>query len=359
MIHLSRAVPFAPAPRTGGAGGAPQIDVTVVLLDDGLSSTAIMPVEIFHSAGALWNVLQAEPQAPPFRVTTASISGEPVKSPYGLHITPQAALSDIAHTDIIIVATSGLLWNEKLIENSALPPWLARQYDLGAYVAGVCMGSAYLAEAGLLDGRLATTHWAICKQFAARYPRVNWRPDLLITEDAKVLCSGGVYAAIDVSLYLVEKLCGHEVAVQTAKALLLPMPRTHQSGYAVLPLSPPHADERIRAAETYMQQAFCENLSTERLAQRAGLGLRTFARRFKAATGRLPSAYLQAIRIEHAKAMLEREALPIQQVSSAVGYDDVTFFRSLFKRETGMTPAEYRANFGPLTVHREIDLARP
>ena len=137
------------------------------------------------------------------------------------------------------------------------------------------------------------------------------------------------------------------------------MPRTHQSGYAVLPLSPPHADERIRAAETYMQQAFCQNISTERLAQRAGLGLRTFARRFKAATGRLPSAYLQAIRIEHAKAILEREALPIQQVSSTVGYDDVTFFRGLFKRETGMTPAEYRANFGPLTVHREVDLARP
>ena len=160
-------------------------------------------------------------------------------------------------------------------------------------------------------------------------------------------------------LYLVEKLCGHEVAVQTAKALLLPMPRTHQSGYAVLPLSPPHTDERIRAAETYMQQAFSEPVTTERLAQRAGLGLRTFARRFKAATGRLPSAYLQAIRIEHAKAMLERESAPIQTVSSSVGYDDVTFFRSLFKRETGMTPAEYRANFGPLSVGRSAHVARP
>ena len=359
MKHLGQAVPFAPYARAGGAGGSPKIDVTVVFLDDGLSSTAIMPVEIFHSAGALWNLLQDEPQDAAFRVTTASISGAPVKSPYGLDITPQAALGDIERTDIVIVATSGLLWNEKLIENSALPPWLARHYDQGAYVAGVCMGSAYLAEAGLLDGRLATTHWAICKQFANRYPRVNWRPDLLVTEDSRLLCSGGVYAAIDVSLYLVEKLCGHEVAVQTAKALLLPMPRTHQSGYAVLPLSPPHADERIRAAETFMQRAFNEPMTTERLAQRAGLGLRTFARRFKAATGRLPSAYLQAIRIGHAKQTLEREALPVQSVSSAVGYDDVTFFRSLFKRETGMTPAEYRANFGPLTVRERARVARP
>jgi transcriptional regulator GlxA family with amidase domain len=333
--------------------------VTVVLLDDGLSSTAIVPVEIFHSAGALWHVLQAEPHAPKFRVTTASIRGDVVRSPYGLDIQPQAALEDIERTDIVLVSTSGLEWNDKLIRNSALPPWLARHYDQGAYVAGVCMGAAYLAEAGLLDGRLATTHWAICKQFAERYPQVNWRPDLLVTEDARLLCSGGVYAAIDVSLYLVEKLCGHEVAVQTAKALLLPMPRVSQAGYAVLPLSPPHGDERVRAAEAYVQQNFSSDVTTDCLARAAGLGLRTFARRFKAATGRLPSTYLQALRIEHAKSMLEREAAPIQSVSSAVGYDDVTFFRSLFKRETGMTPAEYRANFGPLAVREKTELARP
>lgn len=330
------------------------------MLDDGLSSTAIMPMEIFHSAGALWHVLQDEPcETPAFRVRTASIDGAPVRSPYGLGIAPEASLDEITSSDIVIVSTSGLLWNEKLIENSALTPWLRRHYDRGAYVAGVCMGAAYLAEAGLLDGRMATTHWAVCDQFAVRWPQVNWRPDLLVTEEARVLCSGGVYAAIDISLYLVEKLCGHEVAVQCAKALLLPMPRTHQAGYAVLPLSPPHGDERIRAAETYMQSAFREDVTTEDLANRAGLGLRTFARRFKAATGRLPSTYLQAVRIEHAKAILEHEGAPIQTVSSAVGYDDVTFFRSLFKRETGMTPAEYRANFGPLMMRPEAQVARP
>jgi transcriptional regulator GlxA family with amidase domain len=221
------------------------------------------------------------------------------------------------------------------------------------------MGAAYLAEAGLLDGRIATTHWAFCERFAEHWPQVNWRPELLVTEDSRVLCSGGVYAAIDVSLYLVEKLCGHEIAVQCAKALLLPMPRTHQSGYAMLPLSPPHGDDRIRAAETYMQGAFRDDLSSETLAREAGLGVRTFARRFKAATGRHPAAYLQAIRIETAKAMIERQSDPIQAISSAVGYDDVAFFRGLFKRATGMTPAEYRAQFGPLNVRRGDEAMRP
>jgi transcriptional regulator GlxA family with amidase domain len=330
------------------------LDVTVVLLDDGMSSTAIMPVEIFHSAGALWNDLHARPAEPAFRVTTVSLNGGPVRSPYGLGLQPQAAIGDIERSDIVIVPTSGLEMDAKLVENSALLPWLRHHYAQGAYVAGVCMGSAYLAEAGLLDGRMGTTHWSLAGVFEARYPQVNWRPDLFVTEDQRLLCSGGVYAAIDLSLHLVEKLCGHEIAVQCAKALLLPMPRTHQSGYAMLPLSPPHGDDRIRAVEAFLQANYREDVSTDTLARQAGLGARTFVRHFKTATGRHPAAYLQAVRIETAKAMLERDGGPIQSVSSAVGYDDVAFFRGLFKRNTGMTPQEYRAHFGPMSVRGEM-----
>jgi transcriptional regulator GlxA family with amidase domain len=309
-----------------------------------------MPVEIFHSAGALWNDLAGQPAEPAFRVTTVSLDGGPVRSPYGLAITPQGALSDIARTDIVIIPTSGLELDLKLVENSALLPWLRRHYEQGAYIAGVCMGAAYLAEAGLLDGKMATTHWAVCDQLAARWPKVRWRPELFVTEDSRLLCSGGVYAAGDVSLYLVEKLCGHETAVQCAKALLLPMPRVQQSGYAMLPVSKPHGDERIRAVEAYLQDSFAADVSTRDLADRASLSERTFVRHFKAATGRLPAAYQQALRVEAAKVMLERDDKPIQRIATDVGYCDVAFFRGLFKRITGMTPAEYRAHFAPLAV---------
>jgi transcriptional regulator GlxA family with amidase domain len=326
------------------------LDVTVVLLDDGLSSTAVMPVEIFHSAGVLWNDIQARPAAPAFRVRTVSLDGGPVRSPYGIDIQPQGSLADVARTDIVIVPTSGLEMELKLVENSAIVPFVRRHHEQGAYVVGVCMGAAYLAEAGLLDGRLATTHWGVVDRFARRWPQVRWRPELFVTEDSRTLCSGGLYAAIDVSLYLVEKLCGHEVALQTAKVLLLPMPRTHQSGYAMLPVSQPHGDARIRAIESFLQANYRADIATQTLADRAGLGMRTFVRHFKAATGKLPAAYLQALRIEAAKAMLEADAKPVQSISSAVGYDDVAFFRGLFKRATGMTPAEYRAHFAPLSV---------
>jgi len=329
------------------------LNVTVVLLDDGYASTALMPIEVFHSAGALWRELHGEEPEPRFRVTTASIGGGPVRSPYaGLRMSPETALEAIERTDIAIIPTSGLCFNEKLIENSALLPWLQTQHANGAYLAGVCMGAAYLAEAGLLDGRRATTHWAIAPEFTKRWPKVDWRADMFVTEDARLLCSGGLTAAADVSLYLVEKLCGHEIAVQTAKALLLTMPRTHQSGYAVLPLSPSHDDERVQEAERYIQTNFRETLTSEAIASHVAMSPRTLLRRFKAATGRLPGAYLQAVRVETAKAILESDDAPIQQVASAVGYDDAAHFRELFKRSTGMTPAEYRAHFAELRVRQ-------
>ncbi|MBX7247519.1 MAG: helix-turn-helix domain-containing protein [Caulobacteraceae bacterium] len=326
------------------------LDVTVVLLDDGLSSTAIMPLEIFFCAGRLWNDLHGEPARPAFNVRAVSITGRPVMAPYGIRIVPQASIAEVERTDLVVVPTSGLDLDLKLVENSALLPWLRRHHADGAYVAGMCMGAAYLAEAGLLNGRLGTTHWKPCADMAARWPQVDWRSDLFITEDNRLLCSGGVYASADLSLYLVEKLAGHETAVRTAKSLLLPMPRTTQAGYAMLPVSRPHDDPAIREAEAFLQARFHEDVSTAVLADRSGLGARTFVRRFKAATGHQPGAYLQALRISAAKALLEQDDRPIQSISGAVGYDDVAFFRALFKRQTGMTPAQYRATFAPLSV---------
>lgn len=328
----------------------PVLDVTVVLMEDGLSSTAIMPAEIFHCAGTLWDDLHSQPRRRPFRVRTVTLGGDAVRSPYGFDMAPRGAIDDVERSDIVIVPTSGMDLDLKLVEHSRLLPWLRRLHAQGAYVVGVCMGAAYLAEAGLLDGRIATTHWAVCDDFRARWPQVDWRPEMFVTEDSRLLCSGGVCGSIDVSLYLVEKLCGHEVAVQCAKALLLPMPRIYQSGYSVVPVSRSHDDDRVRRAEAYLQEHFRGAVPTRCLAAEAGMGERSFVRHFKAATGRMPAAYVQAMRIEAAKTLLEQSDKPIAAVSAEIGYEDVAFFRSLFKRGTGMTPVEYRSHFAPLSV---------
>jgi transcriptional regulator GlxA family with amidase domain len=326
------------------------IDVTVVLLDGAFMSTAVGPLEVFHSAGTLWNVLVGQPQTPRFRVRTASLRNAPVNSPHGVRLSAETTIDQVRSTDLIIVAATGLNLDQQLEANSDLFPWLRRHAAKGAYVAGICSGAAYLAAAGLLDGREATTHWACVAELQRRFPAVQWRPEKFVTEDRRVLCSGGVYASIDLSMYLVEKLCGHEIAVQTAKALLINMPRAQQTGYALLPLARPHDDDVIRSAEVRIQRDYAQPLDIEALARQAHMSPRNFIRRFKTATGRTPGSYLQGTRIAVAKQMLESGARSVQTVGVAIGYEDAAFFRAVFKRHAGMAPGEYRKNFGPVQM---------
>jgi transcriptional regulator GlxA family with amidase domain len=328
------------------------IDVTVILLDGGYASTAIAPLEVFHSAGLLWNWLKGEPSEPRFRVRVASPGGRMVKSLCNLGIKPECALEDILRTDIVVISASGWDLQEKIMQHTAIISWLRKMHQQGAYLAAVCSGAAYVAETGLMDGREATTHWGVVDMLRERYPNVRWRPEHFVTEDGRICCSGGVYASIDISLYLVEKFCGHEIALKCAKSLLVGLPRTCQSGYSVVPLSRPHSDARIRKAEEHLQAHFREEVGIDVLAKRAAMSPRTFIRRFKAATGRLPGEYTQLMRISAAREMLEKDAVPVQAVCEHVGYTDLNFFRVLFKRHTGMTPAEYRSRFAPMEYGR-------
>jgi transcriptional regulator GlxA family with amidase domain len=328
------------------------LDVTVVLLEAGYASTAILPIEVFHSTGVLWNALHGDTPQPRFRVRIASIDGASVTSLCSLGLTPELAIDDIEQTDIIILSSTGLDVQDRIARNPTLLPWLRKWHSRGAYIAAICTGVAFLAESGLLDGRQATTHWAVADSLRQRYPKVLWRPEQFVTEDGRVLCSGGVYASIDLSLYLVEKFCGHEIALQCAKSLLLSMPRNRQSGYSVLPLSRPHSDEKIRQTEEYLQHHFARDVSIDTLAERIGMSPRNFIRRFKAATGRLPGAYIQALRVSAAKELLEHGASSIQTVCSKIGYEDIAFFRGVFKRHTGMTPAVYRSHFAQMSFDR-------
>lgn len=328
------------------------LDVTVVLLDAGYASTAIGPIEVFHSAGLTWNWLHGRPLQPRFRVRTASIDGRAVSSVGALKIQPELALRDVRRTDIIVLQAPGWDVLAPITRNPQLVGWLRKWHARGAYIAGICTGVASLAEAGILDGRQATTHWGVAEIMRSRYPKVRWRTDQFLTEDRGVFCSGGVYASLDLSLYLVQKFCGHEVAVQCAKALLISMPRSRQSGYAVAPLSRPHSDERIREAEEHLQHHFARGVSIADLGRRVGMSPRNLIRRFKEATGRLPGAYVQLLRIASAREMLERGGLAIQEVCRKIGYEDEAFFRALFKRHTGMTPAEYRERFSRMTFDR-------
>lgn len=325
------------------------IDVTVVLLEGGLPSTSMAPLEIFACAGTLWGMLMGTAAEPRFRVRTATIDGLKTRNFVPVMLEPTTSLAEVGDTDLVVVPTAGMNLGQARDDHARVIDWLARRAGNTA-MAGICTGATLLAAAGLLEGRNATTHWAVVDQARSLYPSVDWKADRFVTEAGNVFCGGGLYASIDLSLYLVEHFCGHEVAVQTAKALLLETPRIWQSAYAAQPPRSAHDDEPIRRAQQWLFEHFREPIDLDALAAQVGMSPRNFARRFKTATGAAPLAYVHRLRIDTARHYLENAQRSVQDISLAVGYEDVAFFRALFRRHTGATPREYRARFGVRSV---------
>ena len=322
------------------------LQVTVLFLDQTFSSTAIGPMEVFRHAGTLWNVLTGNRPLPRFRVTTASADGRAVSCDGPIKVQPTTSINAIRKTDLIFIPTTGLSIDDIVERNAPVVPWLRRWHKRGAAIASVCTGVGLVAATGLLDGKRATTHWALADRFREKYPKVQWMPELMVTEDRGFYCGGGVHAALDLSLHLVEKFCGHEVAMQSAKAMLIETPRTWQAGFSIIPLKTEHSDEAIVRAQEWLQQNFRRSFPVEAPAQHVGMSLRNFVRRFKLATGDSPLAYLQKLRVAAAKRLLESNHRSLQEISEAVGYQDVAFFRQVFQRHTGVSPSAYRQKFG-------------
>jgi transcriptional regulator GlxA family with amidase domain len=321
-------------------------EVTVLLLDGTFSSTAIGPMEVFRHAGELFNVLTGTRPVPRFRVTTASVGGRPVRCDGPIHIRPSAALTEIRKTELIFIPSTGPSVDDVVERNAEVVPWLKRWHKRGAAIASVCSGVGLLAATGLLDGKRATTHWGLAEQFRQKYPKVQWMPELMVTEDSGFYCGGGVNASLDLGLYLVERFCGHEVAMQTAKALLIETPRVWQAGFAIVPLKTDHSDDLISSAQEWLHEHFRQTFPLEDPARQVGMSLRNFVRRFKQATGDTPLIYLQKLRVATAKRLLEGGHRTMQEISDAVGYQDVAFFREIFQRHTGVSPSAYRRRFG-------------
>jgi transcriptional regulator GlxA family with amidase domain len=322
------------------------IEVTVLFLDETFSSTAIGPMEVFKHAGALWNYLTGNKADPRFHVTTASADGHAVRCDGPIYIQPDTAITNIRKTELIFIPTTGVSVDDVVERNAAVVPWLRRWHKRGVPIASVCSGVGLVAATGLLDGKRATTHWGLAERFRQKYPRVKWMPELMVTEDRGFYCGGGVHAALDLSLYLVEKFCGHDIALQTAKALLIETPRAWQAGFAVVPLKTEHSDDSISSAQEWLHQNFHRTFPLEAPAHRVGMSLRNFVRRFKQATGDSPLIYLQKLRVAAAKRLLESDYRTMQEISDAVGYQDVAYFRQLFQRHTGASPSAYRRRFG-------------
>ena len=282
---------------------------------------------------------------PLFAARILSPDGKSVRVNGGFQIMPDGGFKDPDQTDVVIVPP--YLPNVDLLPANAstMLDWIVGQYDQGASIATLCTGTFVLAETGLLDGRLATTHWLFSKLFQRRYPKVVLQPDRVLTRDKGLICSGSVSAFYYLGLHLIETYGSSRLASQCSKSLLVDPNKRSQASYAVFNVHKGHGDDEILRAQEWIEANFADSVSMEDLARHIGISPRHFIRRFKKATDESPLNYLQQIRIERAKDYLESTMATVNAITQAIGYENSSSFRKLFKEATGLSPSEYRSRF--------------
>jgi transcriptional regulator GlxA family with amidase domain len=278
----------------------------------------------------------------PFLVAQQTTS---FRSSTGLQVTPDQGL-EAAVADIVIVCDIHLADGDCLDGRwSGEIAWVNRHIDQGALVCSTCSGAVLLAEAGLLDGAEAASHWTMADLFRDRYPRVRFRPERILCDSGRagqLITTGGASSWQDLALYLIGRFCGAEEAARVARLFLLGDRGHGQLPFASMARPRQHSDAVISRIQAWLVDHYATPNPVSAMVERSGLAERTFKRRFSAATGYTPVEYVQALRIEEAKQMLETEDVGIDDVAAAVGYEDPTFFRKLFRRRSGVTPAQYR-----------------
>ena len=319
---------------------------------DGITALGVAgSVDAFTAANAVWaeNNGNGRSRTPPLQWRIESLDGKPVETASGQIVNVDGPINPRASADAIIVTGPFAVDMERFFAKRAtLEPLLAalrRQHARGTWLASYCTGSFILAEAGLLDGGVATTHWAQAKAFAKRYPDVDLRVAEILTEQNHILCSGAVTTALNLALRIVEKFAGTDVAASTARMMLIDTNRVSQQAYASAPDASPHADALVARAQRWMEKSLRQGFSLAELARHLSVSERTLNRRFKLATGQAPLQYLQSLRVAVAKRLLEGRAARVEAVAARVGYHDLSTFRRLFRRETGLSPRDYQRRF--------------
>ena len=295
------------------------------------------PLEVFETAERLTPGRYAH--------SVVSGDGEPFRTSSGLRIAPEGALGDVAGPiDTLVVAGGGGVGRAR--HDRSLVEAIAAAAARSRRVASVCTGAFLLAEAGLLDGRRAATHWSAVELLAEEHPAVEVDPDSIFVRDGDVWTSAGVTAGIDLALALVEDDHGRETALEIAQWLVVFAKRPGGQAQFSTPLAAQLAERApIRAAQELARTRPETDLTVEALAAHAHMSVRGFARAFRREVGVTPAAYVEAVRIERAIELIQTTAADSEQLAAACGFGTPETFRRAFRRRLGVTPGEYRDRF--------------
>ncbi|ULR54782.1 GlxA family transcriptional regulator [Streptomyces deccanensis] len=307
------------------------------LLFDGVQSLDVTgPLEVF--AGA-------EQHTPgTYRVSTASLDGAPVRTSSGLTLVPDQALAAAPAPHTVLVPGGQGTRNPA----PGVVDWLREHGPRAERLVSVCTGAILLAEAGFLDGRRATTHWAYCETLARRHPAIEVDPDPIYVRDGHIATSAGVTSGIDLALALVEEDIGREAALTLARHLVVFLRRPgNQAQFSAQLAAQTAQREPLREVQRWITEHPGDDLSVEHLAARARLSPRHFARAFRTETGMTPGRYVDRVRLEHARRLLEDTSDGVEEISRTCGYGTAEAMRRAFVKALATSPAEYRRRFRP------------
>lgn len=327
-----------------------RLKVAVLAIPEMTAATLYGMYDLFASAGRDWDFLvTGVPGTPHIQPLIVAATADSFTMANGIRLEPHCDLASCPRPDVVCVPEVFAPPAAELGQRYAAElDWLRRCYAAGAVMASACSGAMLLAEAGLLDGHEATTHWGYCDALATRFPAVRLRPERALVvsgDEQRLVMAGGGTSWIDLALYLVARYVGVEEAMRLAKLNVVNWHEGGQLPFASLVRARQSEDAVIGHCQAWIARHYDEESPVAAMVARSGLPERTFKRRFRKATGLAPMEYVHTLRLEESKQLLEAGDEPVEAVAHAVGYGDASFFSRLFRRQVGLTPAQYRRKF--------------
>lgn len=318
-----------------------RLGATFLVIEDMLATSITLPIEMMSAAESA--AVGRDRNAKRLNIATAGVIKAPIPTRSGFSLTPELTIDEIGSSDMVIIPS---LWRNPrpiIKRHPEVLLWLQKLNEKGAMLIAVGTGACFLAAAGLLSGKAATTHWHYFDQFQRDYPDVELKRQYFITQSGNIYCAASVNAVADLTVHFIHRTYGQEIATHVQRNFSHEIRRPYESTSYYDDKHRYHPDEDIVQAQIWLQDNCQKEILLKNVAEKFDMSVRTFNRRFKNATGKTPLQYLQEIRIDMAKDLLQTSNLSVSEIAYKVGYQDMGHFSSLFKKLLSTTPSDYRS----------------
>ncbi|MDF3011808.1 MAG: AraC family transcriptional regulator [Cellvibrio sp.] len=320
----------------------PPIRILFLLCDRMLATSSTLPMEMLLAAESAVQSMLPIDQQRSLDIKTIGVNTDPIPTRTRLFWQPDLSVAARPTSDLIYIP--GLWRNPRPViqQHGETLDWLREQYQNGAIISAVGTGVCFLAEAGLLDSKAATTHWHYFDQFQKDYPLVQLKRQYFITQAGNLYCAASVNSLADLTVHFIQRFFGKTIASHVERHFSHEIRQAYETSGFFEAEKNPHPDEDITQIQIWLQDNYQRDILFPQIANRFGMSVRTLNRRFKNALGQTPSDYLQEVRINIAKDLLKTSNLSISEIADKVGYQDTGYFTALFKKKLATTPSAYR-----------------